>query len=365
MKSNSLNRRDFLKLSALALGGLALPIRGRNLPLQDDFPQSDRLGRVGWYSVDVKERPDHESKSVGVLYEDAVVPWLHEIVGNRPFRNNQRYVETPNGFVWAGDLIPVRNQLNIPVKALPQGGEKPGMWVEVTVPYVDAVLDNPPPRSNFFQHRVENNLPIRLYDSQILWVDSLRVNDTGGISYRVNERYGNPGDILWAPGEAFRSLTSEELTPISPNVEDKRIVVHVRWEEQYLSCFEGNSEVFYCRISSGVSSGSTPLSAVGSPGFPIWRKLYSLHMSGGTNAEGWDLPGIGWTSLFHGEGVAIHGTFWHNNYGEPMSHGCVNCAPEDAKWIFRWTHPAVPFDAGDNDVTVTGMPSTRITVQEG
>jgi lipoprotein-anchoring transpeptidase ErfK/SrfK len=88
-------------------------------------------------------------------------------------------------------------------------------------------------------------------------------------------------------------------------------------------------------------------------------------MSGGTNAEGWDLPGIGWTSLFHGEGVSIHATYWHNNFGEPMSHGCVNCSPQDAKWIFRWTQPIVPFDSGDNDVTVTGNPSSRITVVEG
>jgi hypothetical protein len=365
MQSHSLSRREFLKLSALSLGSLALPARRREQSFLADFPQSERLGRVGWYSVNLKERPDHDSKSMGVLYEDSVVPWLRETIGKRPFRNNQRYVETPDGYVWSGDLIPVRNLPNQPVNSLPVSGDKIGMWVEVTLPYVDAVFDNPPPRSSFFQYRVEHNLPIRLYDSQILWVDSLRVDEAGKIWYRVNERYGNPGDMLWAPSEAFRPLTLDELTPINPEVEDKRIVVHVRWEEQYLSCFEANTEVYYCRISSGVSSGSTPLSAVGSPGFPIWRKLYSLHMSGGTNAEGWDLPGIGWTSLFHGEGVAIHSTFWHNNFGEPMSHGCVNCAPEDAKWIFRWTHPQVPFDTGDNDVTVTGMTSTRITVEEG
>ena len=360
-----MTRREFLRLGALALGGLALPNWSRGRYSLADFPQADKLGRVGWYSVDLKERPDHESKSIGVLYEDSVVPWLHETVGKRPFRNNQRYVETPGGYVWSGDLIPVHNQPNQAVTTLPQSGDKIGMWVEVTVPYIDAILENSSPISSFFQYRVDHGLPIRLYDSQILWVDSLRVDDSGIIWYRVNERYGNPGDILWAPGEAFRPLTSEELTPINPDVEDKRIVVHVRWEEQYLSCFEGNHEVYYCRISSGVSSGSTPLSAVGSPGFPIWRKLHSLHMSGGTNAEGWDLPGIGWTSLFHGEGVAIHATFWHNNYGEPMSHGCVNCSPQDAKWIFRWTQPTVPFDTGDNDVTVTGSLSSRITVVEG
>jgi hypothetical protein len=207
-------------------------------------------------------------------------------------------------------------------------------------------------------------LPLRLYYSQILWIDQVKTDSSGQIWYRVNERYGNPGDLLWAPGEAFRPLTEEELAPINPEVEDKRIVVRVNWNDQWLSCFEGNTEVFFCRVSSGVASGSTPLSAVGSDGFLIWRKLHSLHMSGGTNAEGWDLPGIGWTALFHGEGVAIHSTYWHNNFGEPMSHGCVNVRPDDAKWIFRWTNPTVPFQSGDNTVPLTGSPSTRIKVIE-
>lgn len=357
-----LSRREFLKITAASLGSLALRPWGKQFFGLQDFPQADRLGRVGWYSVEVKERPDHDSNTLKVLYEDTVVPWLRETIGRRPYRNNQRYVETPEGYIWSGDLIPVQNLPNQAITSLPETGTEKGMWVEVTVPWVDAILANPPPRSSFFQYRIEHGLPLRFYYSQILWVDGIRTDDSGQIWYRVNERYGNPGDILWAAAEAFRPLTREEILPINPEVEDKRIVVRVRWNEQILSCYEGSHEIYYCRISSGVASGSTPASAIGSPGFPIWRKLYSLHMSGGTNAEGWDLPGIGWTALFHGEGVAIHSTYWHNNFGEPMSHGCVNASPDDAKWIFRWTLPVVDYESGDNTVTVTGDPSTRITV---
>jgi hypothetical protein len=364
MMNRSISRREFLKLSALSMGGIALRPWHRRLLTLEDFPQSERLGRVGWYSVELKERPDHESKTLGVLYEDTVVPWLRETVGRRPFRNNQRYVETPQGYIWSGELIPVRNELNEPLNTIPQSGGEDGMWVEVTVPWVDVILENASPISSYFKDIVENGLPLRLYFSQILWVDKIRVNDEGLVWYRVNERYGNPGDLLWAPGAAFRPITEEELQPINPNVEDKRIVVRVRWEEQLLSCYEGNSEVYYCRVSTGNGDGATPSSGIGSPGFQIWRKLHSLHMSGGTNEKGWDLPGIGWTALFRGDGIAIHSTWWHNNFGEPMSHGCVNAAPDDAKWIFRWTHPVVPFDTGDNDVTITGAPSTRIMVVE-
>ena len=109
---------------------------------------------------------------------------------------------------------------------------------------------------------------------------------------------------------------------------DKRIEVNIA--RQTLSCFEGRNEVYFCRISSGalwhawgnaVDAWATPLGK-----FPIWRKLISLHMSGGSSGGGWDLPAIAWTSLFAENGVAIHSTFWHNNFGEPMSHGCVNAS---------------------------------------
>jgi len=137
----------------------------------------------------------------------------------------------------------------------------------------------------------------------------------------VNEKYGSYGDILWSLAEAFRPLTAEEIAPIAPEIEEKRVIVDITY--QTLSCYEGITEVYFIRISSGalyncvgekVDLWATPIG-----NFPIWRKLVSLHMSGGTTGGGWDLPGIGWVSVFVGSGVAVHSTFWHNNFGEPMS----------------------------------------------
>ena len=51
-----------------------------------------------------------------------------------------------------------------------------------------------------------------------------------------------------------------------------------------------------------------------------------------------DVPYI----LYFERSYAIHGTFWHNNFGVPMSHGCVNLAPLDAKWVFFWSSPHIP-----------------------
>lgn len=64
-------------------------------------------------------------------------------------------------------------------------------------------------------------------------------------------------------------------------------------------------------------------------------------------------------------GVAIHSTFWHNNFGVWMSHGCVNATPEDAKWIFLWTEPSVSYDPGAEDISISGKNSTTVEVVEG
>ncbi len=361
--SPALNRRSFLKLTALGLGSLAFrPLT--NIQLLPAFPVGDLLGRANVGKVDVKVLPDIDSQTVGTLFEDAIVPWLRELVGKNTFRTNQRWVETPDGYIWSPYLQPVQNISNTPVKTLPTANSEAGMWVEVSLPYVDLMMDNPPPRSPGLQARSKLGLPPRLYYSQVMWVDQLKTDEQGQVWYRVNERYGSYGDILWGAAEAFRPLTINEISPISPDIEDKRVVVDIT--SQTLSCFEAKTEVFFTRISSGalynlygerVDAWATPIG-----NFPIWRKLVSLHMSGGTTGGGWDLPGIGFTSLFVGSGVAIHSTFWHNNFGEPMSRGCVNARPEDAKWIFRWTQPVVSYNPGDATVSWPG--GTKVEVKE-
>ncbi len=360
-KSPLLTRRDFLKIAVLSAGALAFrPFSKSILP---DFPQADRLGRITVGKVDVFSRPDANSPIAGALYEDNVVVWLRESVGSMPGRINQRWVETPHGFIWGGQVQPVLNQPNLPITSLPTTSLGEGMWVEVTVPYVDLVLDNPPARAPWLQYQLSINLPPRFYYSQIVWVDNISVDTNGQIWYRLNEKYGS-GDLFWGPAEAFRSLTSDEISPINPLAEEKRIVVNIDYQTS--SCFEGDNEVYFARISSGalydawgnrVNVWETPVGE-----FPIWRKAISLPLSGGSASAGWSLPAVGWVSLFVGTGVAIHSTYWHNNYGEPSSRGCVNAGPEDAKWIFRWSQPAVAYDPGDVTVEMPG--GTKVSVEK-
>jgi lipoprotein-anchoring transpeptidase ErfK/SrfK len=127
-----------------------------------------------------------------------------------------------------------------------------------------------------------------------------------------------------------------------------------------MSCYEDGKEVYFASVTTGGYNDEegkwiTPLG-----NHTIWRKTLSTHMSGNITG-GYDIPGIPWTTLFDNNGAAIHSTFWHNFYGTARSHGCVNARPEDAKWVWRWTEPAVPYDPGD--MTIQGLnKSTQVEV---
>ena len=183
---------------------------------------------------------------------------------------------------------------------------------------------------------METGVPARFFYSQIVWVDQIEIDDNDQTWYRLNERFGY-GDLFWAPAEAFRPIAPEEIAPISPEVEDKHIRVDI--DRQTMSCYEGNTEVYFARASTGAlfNSAGQRVDEWGTPPgqHRIWRKAVSLPLAGGSAAAGWDLPAVGWISLFVGSGVAFHSTHWHNNYGVPTSRGCVNLRPDDAKWVFR------------------------------
>lgn len=371
------SRRDFLKLAAVGAGAAVLPVtqfsalarqKARRSLLLPDFPNAPRLGRVLVGKAEIKARPDSTSATVAELYENAVVPWLREVTGTNPYRFVQRYVETPDGYIWSPHLQKVQNNVQANVLTrLPDYGGGTGMWVEVAVPFVDLTLANPPVRSPAFQ----NGVPQRLYYQQVIWCDEIMIDEEDIVWYRLNERSGSYGDIFYVPAQAMRVLAPEDVTPISPDVpnEEKKIVININENIQTLSCYEKDREVYFARISAGqkadlrgnpTEKSATPLGTFGTS----W-KLHSIHMSGGASGVGWDLIGVAWPSFFAEPGVAIHSTFWHNNFGgEYMSHGCVNLLADDAKWVWRWTLPDVPYDAIEVRENWTSTNRTKVEVIE-
>ena len=106
------------------------------------------------------------------------------------------------------------------------------------------------------------------------------------------------------------------------------------------------------RISSGIPSSEPTLNGIPtttpSGVFYIEVKTPVRHMGDGnltSDLEAYELPGVPWVSFFHLTGVAFHGTYWHNDFGRPHSHGCVNMPTEEAKWLYRWTMPVCEPDS--------------------
>ena len=97
-------------------------------------------------------QPNFDASVVSRLYEDTIVEWNRETVATirNPNVFNQRWVETPHGFVYSPNIQPVRNLPNTPLDAIPAG--EPGFWAEVTVPYADLIIANPPIRSPWAQN---------------------------------------------------------------------------------------------------------------------------------------------------------------------------------------------------------------------
>ena len=120
---------------------------------------------------------------------------------------------------------------------------------------------------------------------------------------------------------------------------------------QTLSCFEGKNEVYFCRISSGYGETfSTPLGDQA-----ISWKIFSIHMAANTGSDsGYDTMAVPWPVFFNtNAGAAIHGVFWHNDFGvqafawlrQCLARGRQMDLPLDFSIDFTWTRakwPAIP-----------------------
>ena len=102
--------------------------------------------------------------------------------------------------------------------------------------------------------------------------------------------------------------------------------IDINLSTQRLYAYDGDKLIKTFIVSTGLPSTPTVTGR-----FRIYVMYTSTLMSG----PGYYLPGVPWTMYFYG-GYGIHGTYWHNNFGFPMSHGCVNMRNEDAEWVFKF-----------------------------
>jgi lipoprotein-anchoring transpeptidase ErfK/SrfK len=150
----------------------------------------------------------------------------------------------------------------------------------------------------------------------IAWANGLNNVNRVYVGQRlvIPNRSGAPVPSALPPGSS---------TPPSSSV-GKEIVVVLH--EQRVYAYENGTLVRSTLVSTGVARYPTRVGQ-----FRIYTKYLSTLMTG----PGYYLPNVPYTMYYSG-GYALHGTYWHSNFGRPMSHGCVNLPTTEARWLYEW-----------------------------
>ncbi|NWF63978.1 MAG: L,D-transpeptidase [Chloroflexi bacterium] len=321
----NLSRRDFLKLSGLALAGFTM-LPPLDFDLNDPFDLQQ--GRVTIRTVWVYDTPTTQGNKVKLLPRDALFSITNTAISEDTNTHNRIWYRVgEEGYVHSGSIQPVRTNLSEPYT-----GEIPkeGLLAEVCVPYTDA----------FTQPNAESEVGYRIYYETTHWVKALAAGVDGQAWYQIRDDKWD--EMYYARAAHLRILKPEELAPICPDVpnRDKKIVV--RLDQQLVIAYEYNQPVFSVPVATGgrLRSGTytTPQG-----NFTTYYKRPSRHMAAGDiAASGFDLPGVPWVQYITQSGISFHGTFWHNDFGRPRSHGCINMTCAAAKWLYLWSSPNVP-----------------------
>jgi len=320
-------RREFLRLGGTALAGVALlPLPPRDQGARERV----RMGRVADWSVQVHTEPDLRAPTVRYHRRDDVIAYFEEVKAEGWNPHNPIWFRVIGGYLYSSEVQQVESHLNTPLQHLPPEG----LWGEISVPYTDARRDPAP--DGYRAYRVYYSSVYRIVEAA--WGTDRRM------WYRLHDNLA-PGARRYVPAAYVRPILPQDLRPISPHVQNKRIEISLA--DQLLVAYEGQRPVFTTHISSGTGGErATPRG-----NHHIVFKAPSRHMTG----DDYDLPGVPFASYFWGA-VAIHGTYWHNDYGRPRSHGCVNVPSEAARWVFRWTTPVTPYDEHGLRVREGGTP---------
>lgn len=138
------------------------------------------------------------------------------------------------------------------------------------------------------------------------------------------------------PGTLFMEIVPDDSISQSVAIDNAQIQystegenerwIDVNLSEQRVYAYEGNTLVNSFLASTGVAETPTVTGT-----YKIWIKVRIQDMSG----PGYYLPNVPYVMYFY-EDYGLHGTYWHNNFGTPMSRGCVNLTVDDAEWLFGW-----------------------------
>lgn len=183
------------------------------------------------------------------------------------------------------------------------------------------------------------------------------IKDMSG-TYEKGETAGVfEGKTVRVPAENTFAYVQTASDVLGESTGPKKITVDL--SAQHLYAYEGDKVIMDFPVSTG-KWNHTPTGT-----YNIWVKLRFTRMTGGTGADYYNLPNVPYVMFFYGDnaskgqGYSIHGTYWHNNFGHPMSHGCVNMKIADAGTLFAWADPA---DIGWNNRTTDAGQGTQVII---
>lgn len=167
----------------------------------------------------------------------------------------------------------------------------------------------------------------------------------GDTLYQIATDLGIPYEYLLAknniqepnliiPGQVIAIPSWPPPTPMPQSNSGREILVQI--STQQTCAFENGKMIKCVLVSTGLDGErATPIGK-----FSVYAKSPSIDMEG----PGYALPNVPWNLCFlqTGLGYCIHGTYWHNNFGQKMSHGCVNLTIEDAKWFYHFAEVGTP-----------------------
>jgi len=327
--SAAISRRDFLKLGSVGLIGLLVHQFSSSFSIANQVINADQQGRVTDSTINIYRSPSFDDEVISIYWRDIVLHITGIAISEDVNAYNRVWYQVNGaGYAYSGSIQPVKTILNEPFSRLP----KINNLAEVTVPFTDAYP---------FPQKTEEAL-YRFYYETTHWVDEVITDNEKNLWYRISDDKFETYQYVQA--KHLRIIPDSELSMLSPEISPdlKRIEVHLN--SQLVIAYEAEKPVFMTRASTGGSFNrgifSTPYGRR-----IIFHKRPSAHMAAGNLASnGFDLPGVPWVSYITESGVAFHGTFWHNDFGKPRSHGCINIPSSAAKWIYRWTLPVVPPD---------------------
>jgi LysM repeat protein len=138
-------------------------------------------------------------------------------------------------------------------------------------------------------------------------------------------------DFIWVGQKLIIPVCDVPIpSPTPPPGGEKWVDVNL--STQTLIAYQGSTPVLQTLISSGTAQHPSPVGT-----FYVYLKLVSQDMSG----PGYYLPDVPYVMYFY-SGYALHGTYWHSSFGQPMSHGCINLPIPEAGWLYEWTPMGAP-----------------------